>query len=78
MLDLFGAAPFSLSGLEPSSPGSLVLSSLEPAPDEAEVEATDKSAVFELELKAGDYDLETWMTVGKGTRGALFVYVSAK
>ena len=45
---------------------------------EMEVKASDKSAVFEVELKAGDYDLETWMTVGKGTRGALFVYVSAK
>ena len=35
-------------------------------------------ATFEVELKAGDYDLQTWLTVGKKTRGALFVYVSAQ
>lgn len=31
---------------------------------------------FEMELKAGDYDLQTWLSNKGQTRGALFVYVS--
>ena len=33
---------------------------------------------FELDLKAGDYDLQTWLNSGGKPVGALFVYVSAK
>ncbi|MCP4781949.1 MAG: sulfatase-like hydrolase/transferase [Fuerstiella sp.] len=36
-------------------------------------------ATFDIQLKVGDYDLETFMTTADGkVRGALFVYVSAK
>lgn len=45
---------------------------------EQDVAPTDTHIRFEVDLKAGDYDLETWLTVGQKTRGALFVYVSAK
>jgi arylsulfatase A-like enzyme len=38
--------------------------------------ASATHAAFELDLKAGDYDLETWLTRGKKPSGALFVYVS--
>lgn|GEM_PF-3437091 len=35
-------------------------------------------ARFELDLKAGDYDLQTWLINGGKPMGALFVYVSKK
>ena len=34
--------------------------------------------VFELDLKAGHYDLQTWLGSGKNSVGALFVYVSSR
>jgi arylsulfatase A-like enzyme len=44
---------------------------------EAVVDENATHARFELDLKAGDYDLETFMSSGKEKpRGALFVYVS--
>jgi arylsulfatase A-like enzyme len=44
---------------------------------EQALDSTATHASFQLELKAGDYDLETWLTTGKKTRGALFVYIAA-
>ncbi|MDC0270227.1 sulfatase-like hydrolase/transferase [bacterium] len=35
-------------------------------------------ARFELDLKAGDYDLQTWLSNGGKPMGALFVYISKK
>ena len=44
---------------------------------ETTVQPEATNARFELDLKAGDYDLETFMFSGKQKpRGALFVYVS--
>ncbi|MEM7264295.1 MAG: sulfatase-like hydrolase/transferase, partial [Planctomycetota bacterium] len=42
---------------------------------ETEISADATKATFELDLKAGEYDLETWLTVGGKARGALWVYV---
>ncbi|MEM7394492.1 MAG: sulfatase-like hydrolase/transferase, partial [Verrucomicrobiota bacterium] len=42
---------------------------------EQKVDETDEAVRFEVALKAGEYDLETWLSKGKRTRGALFVYV---
>lgn len=36
------------------------------------------AARFELDLKAGDYDLQTWLGTGAKPIGALFVYVTKK
>ncbi len=45
---------------------------------ELELENNATFARFELDLKVGDYDLETFLSSAKGKpRGALFVYVSA-
>lgn len=44
---------------------------------EQDIDDEAKFARFELDLKAGDYDLQTWLHSGKKTTGALFVYVSA-
>lgn len=41
------------------------------------VESTATHATIEVDLKAGKHDLQTWLTVGGGTRGALFVYVQS-
>jgi len=46
---------------------------------ETEIEAGATHARFEIELKAGDYDLETWLPgPKKKARGALFVYITRK
>lgn len=45
---------------------------------ELETEADAKLVRFEIVLKAGDYDLQTWLSSGAKSTGALFVYVSAK
>ena len=45
---------------------------------EKKIEGSATSARFEFDLKAGDYDLQTWLGDGKETHGALFVYVTAK
>jgi len=42
------------------------------------VEASSPGATFELDLKAGEYDLQTWLSSGRKERGALFVYVLSK
>ncbi|NWK54546.1 sulfatase-like hydrolase/transferase [Verrucomicrobiaceae bacterium N1E253] len=44
---------------------------------EQKVEKTAKSAKFTLKLKAGDYDLQTWLSDGPNKDfGALYVYVT--
>ena len=45
---------------------------------EVDLEAGAKFARFELDLKAGDYDLQTWLGTGEKATGALFVHVAAK
>ena len=53
---------------------------------EKQIEEIARFATFELNLKAGDYDLQTWLNSGSGLNsdtgkhnyGALFVYVDAK
>lgn len=45
---------------------------------EQAINTSDTRARIELDLKAGKYDLQTWLTVGKKTRGSLFVYVTAQ
>ena len=42
------------------------------------VDASSPGATFELDLKAGEYDLQTWLSSGRKERGALFVYVLSK
>ena len=42
---------------------------------EKSIRRSDKSATFEIHLKAGDYDLKSWLTSDKADTGALFVYV---
>jgi len=44
---------------------------------EQAVDASSLGATFELDLKAGDYDLQTWLTEDARERGALFVYVTS-
>ena len=43
---------------------------------EVEIASNATFARFELDLKAGDYDLQTWLGEGEKPIGALFVYVS--
>lgn len=45
-----------------------------------QIDATAACARFSLHLKAGDYDLQTWLKSGSNATGfgALFVYVSTK
>ncbi len=45
---------------------------------EQAVENTAKFTRFELKLKAGQYDLQTWLTRGGAKIGSLFVYASVK
>jgi arylsulfatase A-like enzyme len=46
---------------------------------EVDLDENATHARFEVELKAGDYDLETFLSSSEGkSRGALFVYVTAK
>lgn len=45
---------------------------------ELAVDAAAPGATFELDLKAGEYDLQTWLTQGGRERGALFVYVTSR
>lgn len=42
---------------------------------EKAMEASAQSAIFEVSLKAGEYDLETWFQRDKKKHGALWVYV---
>lgn len=44
---------------------------------ETEVDPGSEFVTFELELKAGEYDLQTWLKRDGKESGALFVYVSA-
>ncbi len=44
---------------------------------EKAVATTATHVTFEIELKAGDYDMQTIMTTDKSPQGALFVYISA-
>ncbi len=43
---------------------------------EQDIDAEAKLTRFELDLEAGDYDLQTWLYSGEKSSGALFVYVS--
>ncbi|MEK6235231.1 MAG: sulfatase-like hydrolase/transferase, partial [Planctomycetales bacterium] len=45
---------------------------------EQEIDPRAECARFEIDLKAGDYDLQTWLQADGKSVGALFVYVSAK
>ena len=42
------------------------------------VDATATHTRFSLDLKAGDYDLQTWLTINNRAVGALFVTVTAR
>ena len=45
---------------------------------ERDIDAEAKYVRFELDLKAGDYDLQTWLNSDRKPVSALFVYVSAQ
>lgn len=45
---------------------------------EREIDAVAGAVRFELDLKAGDYDLQAWLSSGQESSGPLFLYVSAK
>ena len=45
---------------------------------EIKIDAADKAAFFELDLKTGEYDLQTWLKSSKADTGALFVYIKKK
>ena len=45
---------------------------------ETAVDPKKDFVVFTLDLKAGDYDLQTWLDRDGEESGALFVYVSSE